>query len=269
MKSLYLPKYKASIRWHEVGQGSPHIIFLPGMGFPAVGNFLSVATHPEMRGSTNVMIDFIGSGISDYLPDFPATIKAHAECIEAVLDHIGCGPCPVLGYSFGGSVAAELAAMRPDLVSRLILAEGNLTSGGGMASRHFASFTAEEFAAKELDLILAKLREGAAQGDDFLAFIVAAYAHVDPLALHAMAQALVNIPDGFIERFLELKIQRTYIYGENNHPDKTKIIAPDMPDPNQLVARGVHVATVPDVGHEMMLGNLDGFVDVLLAALIS
>ncbi len=262
-----MPKYKASIRWHEVGQGDPHIIFLPGMGFPAVGNFLSVATHPEMRDSTNVMIDFIGSGTSDHQPGFPATIKAHADCIGAVLDHIGCGPYPVVGYSFGGSVAAALAVMRPDLVSRLILAEGNLTSGGGMASRHFASFTPEVFAATEFDRILGKLRQGAAQDNDFEAFIVAAYAHVDPIALHAMAQALVHIPDGFMERFLQLKIPRIYIYGENNHPDKTKRVSPDMPEPNRLAANGVHVATVPDVGHEMMLGNLHGFVDVLLAAL--
>lgn len=252
-----------------MGQGGPHIILLPGMGFPAVGNFLSVATHPDMRVSTNVMIDFIGSGTSDYQPNFPATIDAHAECIEAVLDHIGCGPCPVVGYSFGGSVAAALTIRRPDLVSRLIIAEGNLTSGGGMASRHFASFTPEAFAATELDCILEKLREGAAQGNDFEAFIVAAYAHVDPIALHAMAQALVNIPDGFMERFLGLETPRTYVYGESNHPDITKIVSPDIPDPDRLAANGVHVVTVPDVGHEMMLGNLDGFVDVLLAALIA
>lgn len=84
-----------------------------------------------------------------------------------------------------------------------------------------------------------------------------------------MAQALVNIPEDFLERFLALKIPRTYVYGENNHPDITKIVSPDMPDPDRLAASGVHVATVPDVGHEMMLGNLDGFVGVLLAALIA
>lgn len=267
MNALYLAAQDAFIRWHETALPGTAIVYLPGLGFPAVGNFLGVATHPAMGNAKAILIDYLGSGASDHPLEFSHGIDAHAACIAAVLDHLGCGPCPVVGYSMGGSVAIELAIQRPDLVSKLVICEGNLAAGGGAASRRIAGQDVDEFVTQGFPEILKALRSAALDGDAFSDFITGAWAHVDPRGLHGSARSLVNIPAGFAARFQALALPRTYVYGEKNDPRVTGKVTPDMPDPKALLASGVAVATVPGVGHDMMLGNLDGFVDVLARAL--
>jgi pimeloyl-ACP methyl ester carboxylesterase len=267
MKSLYLAKYSAFVRWHQVGRSGASIVYLPGLSFPAVGNFLSVATHPDMQDTTGIMVDYLGAGASDHSSEFPCTLAAHAECVASIITHLDCGPCAVVGYSMGGSVAISLAIQRPDLVSQLVVCEGNVTSGGGVATRRFASFSVDEFAAKEFPNILSMRRAAANAGDAQAAFVAGAWAHVDPRALHSNARSLVNLPEDFVERFLSLDIPRTFVYGEKTFPNKSGEITPDTPDPDLLAARGVSIATVPGVGHNLMLGNPDGFVEVLRQSL--
>lgn len=145
MRSLYLPKFDAFIRWHEVGQSGPTLVYLPGLSFPAVANFLGGASHPAMRETTAVMVDCLGSGSSDHSVSFPHTLEAHAGCVGAVIDHLQCAPCVLVGHSMDGSVAIAVALQSPDLVSQLVVGEGNLTPGGGRATRKFNSFARDEF----------------------------------------------------------------------------------------------------------------------------
>ena len=42
----------------------------------------------------------------------------------ALIEHLGLGPCDVIGYSLGGYIAQELAVTRADLVRRLVLLAG-------------------------------------------------------------------------------------------------------------------------------------------------
>ena len=263
MKSLYLPKYGAFIRWHTVGQEGPTVVYLPGLSFSAVANFLDVAAHPALRETTGVMIDYLGAGSSDYPADFPHTLEAHAECVAAVIDHLGCGPCVFVGYSMGGSVAIALALEHPEMVSHLVVGEGNLTPGGGAATRHFASFSAEDFAEKELPRILAGRRAAAIEGDPQAAFVAGVWTHVDPMGLHGNSRALVELSDDFEEAFLSLDIPRTFVYGEQTYPGNTGEVTADAPDPEKLAKRGVSISVVPDTGHNLMLGHLGGFIEVL------
>ncbi|MCK7496097.1 MAG: alpha/beta hydrolase [Comamonadaceae bacterium] len=46
-------------------------------------------------------------------PDVPYAMADYAADAAALLEQVGWGPCPVLGYSFGGMVAQELALRRP------------------------------------------------------------------------------------------------------------------------------------------------------------
>src|SRR3954447_5569400 len=52
-------------------------------------------------------------------PDY----RVHARDAAALLEHLGSVPAAVLGWSWGGLVALELAAQRPDIVSELVLVE--------------------------------------------------------------------------------------------------------------------------------------------------
>jgi 3-oxoadipate enol-lactonase len=62
------------------------------------------------------------------VPEGPYTMAQYAADAAAVLDHAGWDSCRVLGVSFGGMVAQELAVTWPERVERLVLA---CTSPGG------------------------------------------------------------------------------------------------------------------------------------------
>lgn len=49
------------------------------------------------------------------------TAQSYADAAAQLIEHLGIGPCYVVGHSMGGIVAARLAGSRPDLVSRLVL----------------------------------------------------------------------------------------------------------------------------------------------------
>jgi lipase len=63
--------------------------------------------------------DLLGHGRSSWAA--PWTIEANVDALGALLDADADGPAVVVGHSFGGAVALNLAAARPDLVSGLVL----------------------------------------------------------------------------------------------------------------------------------------------------
>jgi pimeloyl-ACP methyl ester carboxylesterase len=83
--------------FHEVANGRP-------------GRWLAL----DQRGFGQS--DHIGPGgyyhFADLIPD-----------LDALVDHLGC-PVNLLGHSMGGTVASIYAAVRPDKVHRLVVAEG-------------------------------------------------------------------------------------------------------------------------------------------------
>lgn len=269
MRSLYLPDHDAFIRWHEIAGDGPTVVCLPGLSLPAVGSFLSVATSAAARGPRWIMPDYLGSGASDRAAAPPDTIDAHAGCVAAVLDHLGCGAATVVGHSMGGTLGIALALRRPDLVARLIVAEANLTPGGGVATRRIAATGVDAFVADAFPAMLARFRGGAAEGDARAAFFLGAWSTADPRALHANAAMLVGLPESFAEAFLALPIPRTFLYGERSHPRATGQTTPDAPDPGWLEAHRVVTSTVPGCGHDLPLENPDGFARALVAAGLS
>lgn len=63
--------------------------------------------------------DLIGHGRSSW--DAPWTIDANTAALAALLDAEGGAPVVVVGHSFGGALALNLAAARPDLITALVL----------------------------------------------------------------------------------------------------------------------------------------------------
>lgn len=62
------------------------------------------------------------------VPEPPYTMADYAEDAAALLDHVGWERCRVIGVSFGGMVAQELAVTHPERIERLVLC---CTSSGG------------------------------------------------------------------------------------------------------------------------------------------
>ena len=63
--------------------------------------------------------DLIGHGRSSWAA--PWSIDANVDALAGLLDAGADGPIVVVGHSFGGAVALNLAAARPDLVAALVL----------------------------------------------------------------------------------------------------------------------------------------------------
>jgi pimeloyl-ACP methyl ester carboxylesterase len=84
---------------------------------------------PHLPGFRTIAFDPPGIGRSQ-LPAFPLNMWALARFGTAVLDEFGIGSAHVVGASFGGAVAQQMAFSYPSRVRRLVLAS---TSFGGFA----------------------------------------------------------------------------------------------------------------------------------------
>lgn len=267
MKSLLLTQWKAFIRYYELSGSGTTLVYLPGLHMSSVASFLSVVTHPELKGHHSIMVDYLGSGFSDHSKDFDHSNENHAQSVAAILDHEGIKKCTVVGHSMGGTVGIVLAMLRPDLVSNLIVCEGNVTPGGGAGTSRIASFSKSEYVGKVHPVSLQEMRQAAIEGNTMAAFMGGAWGTADPAAVYGSSVALVELEASFKEKFLQLPIPRTFVYGEKSLPENTGKVLADAPDPKELEQHGIHIGVVPNAGHGMMLDNLEGFVDVLKVAL--
>ena len=68
-----------------------------------------------------IAFDAPGVGASD-VPGYPPTMRGIARTIARLLDRLGLERVDVLGVSWGGALAQELARRHPDRVGRLVLA---------------------------------------------------------------------------------------------------------------------------------------------------
>ena len=95
--------------WGEVGLWDHLLPYLPG--------FRTIAFDPPGIGRTQ-------------MPALPMTMWSLAEFGTAVLDELGVASAHVLGVSFGGALAQQMAVTHPGRVRRLVLVS---TSFGGFA----------------------------------------------------------------------------------------------------------------------------------------
>jgi len=112
---------RASVRGAE---GRP-LLLVNGLGAP-------LETWEPLRDALGarrtVAFDAPGTGGSS-TPHRPHMIRDLAHIALAVVTDIGIEEFDVVGYSFGGAVAQELARLAPDRVSRLVLAATNFGWG--------------------------------------------------------------------------------------------------------------------------------------------
>jgi pimeloyl-ACP methyl ester carboxylesterase len=266
MPSLFIESRECFVRWTELGDAGPVVVWLPGIGFSALGCFLGAVAHPAFPKARSILIDPLGAGQSD--PVAELSIIEHADIVADVLDRLGHVGCFVVGYSMGGTIAAELALRRPDLVSCLIMAEGALVTGGGPGARHIASCSASEFRATRLPELLAQHRAGAMRGDGVDDFILAHWSRVDPAAFQGMAKAIISLRPELESEILALDLPRHYIFGARHLEDPVTRAAKNLPDPDRMQAAGILVHGQEGVGHELMLSDPAGFV-ALVAPLVT
>ena len=107
------------------GEGEPLLLYSGIWGEVGLWDRLL----PYLDGFQTIAFDPPGIGRSQ-MPAFPLSMWGLAEFGTAVLDEFGLASAHVLGASFGGAVAQQMAFSHPRRVRRLVLAS---TSFGGFA----------------------------------------------------------------------------------------------------------------------------------------
>lgn len=106
------------VRLHvrDVGSGPP-LVLVNGIGAHAT---MWRPLEEALQDVRLVSFDAPGTGRSA-TPLVPRTMGALARLVERLLDRLGLERVDVLGYSWGGAVAQELAMRSPQRVRRLVL----------------------------------------------------------------------------------------------------------------------------------------------------
>lgn len=122
MSNGYRIAYTRSVPSAE--SGLPPIIFLHG----GPGGYIHSSTIELLSdlsglGYTIYFYDQAGCGLSDRLAkpkdySFPGHV---GDLREIITDHIRAGKVILIGHSYGGQLAAQLTAMNPELVAKLVL----------------------------------------------------------------------------------------------------------------------------------------------------
>ena len=107
------------------GAGRP-LLLITGIGanIDMWGPFARLVGDREL-----IAFDAPGAGLSQR-PRYPPRMDGLAEIVAELLDVLGLERVDVLGYSFGGALAQELARRAPDRVRRLVLCATGPGLGG-------------------------------------------------------------------------------------------------------------------------------------------
>src|SRR5690242_13268761 len=126
----------ASLYYEEHGSG-PALLWIPGTGLRGITWEDQVERFQDAYRC--ITVDLRGSGASTG-SDRDFSVQDLAADLAAVCDHLGVDRAVVIGLSLGSAVAQELALLRPNLVSGLVLlAAWSSTQREHHIRRHFES----------------------------------------------------------------------------------------------------------------------------------
>jgi len=114
------------IAGHVFGSGAPLLLLHGG---PALSDYMDLL-YPETDGWRGFR--YQQRGLTPSAVSGPFTVERHVADAVAVLDTLGVGRAVVLGHSWGGFLALQLAASDPDRVAGLVIVDplGAVGDGG-------------------------------------------------------------------------------------------------------------------------------------------
>jgi poly(3-hydroxyoctanoate) depolymerase len=140
MLNEYFTWRRLRIHVQERGHGEP-LMLINGLGANTDMWSLFSARFSDRR---IILFDAPGTGRSS-TPAHPISISSLADLAVAVLDNRGIEQADVLGYSYGGAIAQQMAFEDPDRVRKLVLAATNCGVGAVFGSPQAMSVLSTPF----------------------------------------------------------------------------------------------------------------------------
>jgi pimeloyl-ACP methyl ester carboxylesterase len=237
-RSISIWRDQVHPRVHVRGDGPP-LVFLHGAAGLLWDEFLE-----ELAGSFTV-----------YAPEFPGTSPGDHKAIDAIddwhdlivlyaelFDALGLESAALVGHSFGGMLAAEIAAAHPDRVSRLVLLGPAGLWRDETPIPPFLTFAPEEIAAycyhrpEVAARYLQPPEDPTAAEDMMIAFT---------WALACTGKFLWPIPDrGLKKRLHRITAPTLVVWGEED-----RLIAPEYAEEFRSRIANASVETIGGAGH--------------------
>jgi pimeloyl-ACP methyl ester carboxylesterase len=132
------------LRYWEAGQGTPLLVLHGGGGIDLAPAYERLALQarviclelPGFADADATPPELRGFGDAAAAPaELPATFREVAATVVEATAELGMDRFALLGVSFGGATAAWLAALRPELIRRLILVAPAALRAGGRLPR--------------------------------------------------------------------------------------------------------------------------------------
>lgn len=139
--------------YYEIAGSGPRLLYISGTGAD-LRNKPNIFDSPLANEFEILAFDQRGLGQTSR-PDIPYSMSDYARDIVGLLDALDWQACHVMGISFGGMVAQELAIHSPEVIERLVLC---CTSSGGAGGHSYpfhelAGLTPEAFNATCISII--------------------------------------------------------------------------------------------------------------------
>jgi class 3 adenylate cyclase len=117
-----------SVAYQVVGEGEIDLVYVPGLAShlelfweePAYSRFL----HRLASFSRLILMDRLGTGLSDRIPNQVSTPEQRMDDIRAVMDAVGSERAALLGWSEAASLCAMFAATYPERTAALVMYGG-------------------------------------------------------------------------------------------------------------------------------------------------
>jgi len=231
--------------------GPSTAVLIHGLGSAGMASFSCLL--PFLMGATDriLIVDLPGHGLSDRPVDFSYSMEAQAAILGELLDEVRITGTLLVGHSMGGAIAIRIAHTRPDLVSRLVVAEGNLDPDPGFVSGPITATDEDTFVRAGWHALAGQIEENG------YAEYAATFRIASPIALHRCATSLTadRVPT-FRQQLENAPVPRVFVFGDRTLPD---------PDADRLPGAGIDVRIVRNAGHDMMNDNPAVFAEILTA----
>ena len=140
-----------SLYYEEHGDGEPIVCIHGTSSAGAVVVWSGAAEELARRGRT-IVYDRRGCFRSERPEPYVTNVHEHADDAAGLIDALGAAPAIVIGRSYGGETAIDLALRYPDRVRSLVLLEAALLSASEEGRRLEAEIQERVNAAAEADM---------------------------------------------------------------------------------------------------------------------